>query len=227
MTHYNDRPMSDEESLELDHAVDLQSKELRKWFMTKNPSSGLVSTVTPVVGCLVTDKYGRESRPEGVSYLFPGGFTGVHRPYKEKEFLTKLKLYMQCERVHRSSQSMHGYGGMSRKNTTVYETVPFSFELLKSVAEALSTQMHIVQCPVCNNIVSFEIVPKGQDDKRRPSRIFRKRNLNTTCVFLTQGEKCDGGERYGEAGMFDQYATFFHQFKGWIPWPMPSWMLKR
>jgi hypothetical protein len=106
-------------------------------------------------------------------------------------------------RIHWACQQSTSYTGrgtfpVRRVETTQYTTIHYYIEFISCLAPDKVTARHIVECPGCMNILSFDLTPAYKTDK---SQKFSLTNflsailLSEPICTLTHGYRFDKGRR--------------------------------
>lgn len=106
------------------------------------------------------------------------------------------KIHWGCQQSKTFTQG--GTFPVKRVQTTHYTTIFYHIELPSFFAPAKLTARHIVECPGCMNILSFDIIPAEEDDKNRKFSLWRflfKSGHSKPRCKLTHGDRFDNGRR--------------------------------
>jgi hypothetical protein len=146
---------------------------------------------------------------------------GVGARRDHLSFLTYTRIYWGCQQS--TSYSGRGTFPVRRVQTTQYATIHYYIELPSLLAPAKITARHIVECPGCMNILSFDLTPAYETDKNKKYSLWSFLSAiiqsKPRCI-LTHGNRFDKGwRRPNESGnvysvMDDLYsdALYFHKF---------------
>ena len=145
---------------------------------------------------------------------------GVGALRNHLSFLPSTKIHWGCQQS--TSHTHSGTFPVKRVQTTQYATIHYHIELPSFLAPAKLTARHIVECPGCMNILSFDVIPAYETDKNQKFSLWSFLSAiiqsEPRCT-LTHGDRFDKGWRrpnkvdndYGS--IFDLYseALYFHK----------------